>query len=51
VAGKALEVTTSSSVAGALLAPSLAHLFYVSNEEALEALPKIKAELEAEVGK
>jgi hypothetical protein len=48
-AGKALEVTTSPSVAGALLAPSLAHLFYVSNKKALEALPKIKAELEAQM--
>jgi hypothetical protein len=45
-AGKALEAVTSPSVAGAILAPSLAHLFYVGNEEALEALPKIKAELE-----
>lgn len=48
VAGKALERFTSPSVAGAILAPSLAHLFYVGNEEALEALPGVKAELEAQ---
>jgi uncharacterized protein YjbI with pentapeptide repeats len=48
-AGKALEATTSPSVAGAILAPSLAHLFYVSNEEALEALPGIKAQLEVQM--
>ena len=49
VAGKALETVTSPSVAGAILAPSLAHLFHVSNDQALEALPKVKAELEAQV--
>ncbi|MGL5936162.1 MAG: pentapeptide repeat-containing protein [Cetobacterium sp.] len=34
-AGRALEKTTSSSVAAAMLLPSVAHLFYASNEEAL----------------
>jgi hypothetical protein len=37
-AGYALEVTTSPSVAGALLVPGLQHLFYVDNTTALEAL-------------
>lgn len=44
-AGKALEAVTSSSCAGALLVPGLAHLFYSSNEEATEALKARLAEL------
>ena len=37
-AGYALEAVTSSSVAGAILMPDAAHLFYKTNEEALEWL-------------
>lgn len=44
-AGKALEAVTSSSCAGAILVPGLAHLFYASNKEATAALRARLAEL------
>ena len=34
-AGKALEAMTSTSIAGAMLMPEAAHLFYATNEEAM----------------
>ena len=47
-AGYALEKVTSPSVAGAILCPSASHLFYKSNEEALEWCRKTVAEAEKE---
>lgn len=43
-AGYALEAATSPSVAGAMLMPSAAHLFYASNEEALAWAENIPAQ-------
>jgi uncharacterized protein YjbI with pentapeptide repeats len=43
-AGYLLEKTTSPSVAGAMLVPSIAHLFYASNDEAMEWAKKYLAD-------